>query len=206
MSSTQTVFVVDDEAVVRKALKLMLELAGYRVQPFSSAQEFLDNYEPSMPGCLILDVRMPGMDGMELLRHLSEHEILIPIIMLTAHGDIPMAVDAMKTGAVEFLEKPAEPNTLREKVAAALALDEVWRLDEEERAEIRGNYKKLSPREREVLDLIIDGKKPRTIGRILGTSQNTIRVQRASIMKKMRADSPADLVKMMNTLRPHAKE
>ncbi len=201
MSSSQTVFVVDDEAAVRKALKLMLQAAGYEVELFESALAFLKDYDSSVPGCLILDVRMPGMDGMELLERLSESDIFIPVIILTAHGDIPMAVDAIKIGAIEFFEKPADANILREKVADALAIDTKWRQGEEEREEIRQRHNNLTPREREVVELMVDGKTSRTIATVLGTAQNTVRVQRASIMKKMQADSPGDLIKMMAQMR-----
>lgn len=200
MDTEQTVFVVDDEEPVRKAVRLIAERAGHTVEVFASARDFLDAYGPARAGCLILDVRMPGMDGMELLRHLQKEDAPIPIIMLTAHGDVPMAVDAMKTGAVEFLEKPADPAVLREKIAAALERDANWRLDEEERQEIRDCYEQLTAREREVAELLVDGKSCKIIGTILGTSESTVRVQRGSILKKMRADNVPDVIRMINTL------
>ncbi len=146
-------------------------------------------------------MRMPGMDGMQLLRHLSERGIRIPVVMLSAHADIPMAVDAVKTGAVDFLEKPAEPETLRRKVAKALELDQMWRMGQDERQEIEHLLSALTPREREVLNLLIDGKDAKIVAQILGSSHNTVRVQRASIMKKMRADNIADLVRMVNVVK-----
>lgn len=193
-----TVFIVDDESVVRKALSLILEQAGHRIQAFASAREFLDFFDGSQPGCLISDVRMPGMDGMELLRHLAEQDRRIPVVMLSAHGDIPMAVAAVKSGAIDFLEKPADPGTLRQKVASALELDQKWRDGQDEREEIEQLLATLTPRESEVLNLLVNGKDARIVAQILGSSHNTVRVQRASIMKKMRADNIADLVRMVS--------
>ena len=197
---SQIVFVVDDEPTVRKAVSLILEQAGHRIETFASAAEFLDRYDGSQPGCLVSDVRMPGMDGMELLRHLSEQGRKIPVVMLSAHGDIPMAIDAVKTGAIDFLEKPADPDVLRQKVAGALALELEWRLHLDEKEEIAQLASALTPRELEVLRLLVDGKDAKIVAQVLGSSYNTVRVQRASIMKKMKADNIADLVRMMNLI------
>lgn len=196
----QTVFVVDDEPVVRKAVSLILEQAGHRMETFASAAEFLEKYDGAQPGCLVSDVRMPGMDGMDLLRHLSQQNIRIPVVMLSAHGDIPMAIDAVKTGAIDFLEKPDDPDVLRQKVAGALAMDQTWRLDLDEQEEIQQLESTLTARERQVLNLLVDGKSAKIVAQILGSSYsyNTVRVQRASIMKKMRADNIANLVRMTN--------
>ncbi|MCL4118591.1 UNVERIFIED_CONTAM: hypothetical protein GTU68_006474 [Idotea baltica] len=193
-----TVFIVDDEPAVRKAIGLIIEQAGHNIATFGSAAEFLECYDPSRPGCLVSDVRMPGMDGMALLRHMMGLGKTIPVVMLSAHGDIPMAVSAVQTGAIDFLEKPADPETLRQKVATALALDAQWRQGEDERAEIEQMLSSLTPREREVLSLLVDGKDAKIVAQVLGTSHNTVRVQRSSIMKKMRADNLADLVRMTN--------
>lgn len=198
--TSPTVFVVDDDAAVRKAVRLMLLTAGHEVETFSSAKEFLAVHDSARPGCLVCDVRMPGMDGLELLRQLIDLKTTLPVVMLTAHGDITMAVGAMKIGAVDFLEKPADPETLRRKVAEALAKNEQHRADSNEQAEIRHLLTTLTTREREVLEYLVDGKEARTIARILGTSHNTVRVQRVSLMKKMRADNIADLVNMMNQI------
>lgn len=195
-----TVFVVDDDDAVRKAVQLILEMAGHHILPFSSAVSFLEQYDPEVPGCLVSDVRMPGMDGMELLRELSDRGAMIPILMLSAHGDIPMAVRALKIGAIDFLEKPADPDVLREKVAAALVKDSEWRMDAAGRIEIVQLMSTLTAREREVLDLFVDGKDAKTVAKILGTSHNTVRVQRSSIMKKMQADNVADIVRMMSII------
>jgi len=200
MAEQQTVYVVDDEPAVRKAVRLILQAAGHNVETFASPLEFLDKFDADRPGCIVSDVRMPGMDGMELLDRLAERRARTPIIMLTAHGDIPMAVDAIKLGAVEFLEKPAEAETLREKVAAALAKDAASRLAGEEHEEIQHFLETLTTREREVLRYLVDGKHAKTIAKILGTSHNTVRVQRSAIMKKMRADTVADLVRMMSAI------
>ena len=198
--SKQTVFLVDDDDSVRAAVRLILESAGHSVVSFPSAQEFLDQYDPTQAGCLVSDVRMPRMNGMELLRCLAKQGASIPVLMLSAHGDISMAVDAMKTGAVDFLEKPIEANLLREKVAHALAKDEQSRLVDEECREIKQFLLTLTAREREVLALIVEGKNAKTIAKVLGTSHNTVRVQRASIMRKMQADTDADIVRMMSSI------
>jgi len=200
MTDRQTVFVVDDEASVRKALRLMLEAAGHNVLTFCSAEEFLDAYDASESGCLLLDVMMPGMDGMELLRRLANPRLAIPVIMLTGHGDIPMAVNAIQIGAVGFLEKPANPVVLREKVAEALSKNAGERREQEEREEILHLYNGLTPRERQVTKLLVDGKPPKMIAKALGTAYSTVRNQRASILKKMRADNVPDLAKMINLL------
>lgn len=201
MNPSHTVFIVDDEASVRKALRLMMSTAGHKVEVFASATEFLDAYDRTTIGCLILDVRMPGMDGLALLRHLTSEQAPLPVIMLSAHGDIPMAVGAVKTGAVDFLEKPAQPSTLREKVAAALELAQQWHYDQLERQEILKGYSKLTAREREVAELLADGKSTDMIAKLLGTSRNTVRVQRHNIRNKMHAVTPAELVKMITTIR-----
>lgn len=201
MNPSHTVYIVDDEATVRKALRLIMKTAGYEVEAFESATEFLDAFDPAATACLILDVRMPGMDGLALLRQLTEQQVPLPVIMLSAHGDIPMAVGAVKTGAVDFLEKPAEPSVLREKVVAALETAVRWRQDQEERQEILDKYAKLTPRERQVAALLADGKTIKRIARMLGTSQNTLRVQQLSIRNKMEADNAADLVNMMTVIK-----
>lgn len=196
--STQTVFIVDDEPVVRKAVSLIIEQTGYSIQAFASATDFLEQHDSSQSGCLVSDVRMPGMDGMELLQRLQTLGRKIPVVMLSAHGDIPMAVAAVKLGAIDFLEKPADPEILRQKVIHALAVDKQWRLDRDERDEVNQSLSTLTPREREVLNLLVAGKEAKIVAQILGSSHNTVRVQRASLMKKMRADNIADLVRMTN--------
>ena len=200
MDKFPTVFIVEDEPLVRRAVGLMLKTAGHNTKEFESANEFLDHYDPNITGCLISDVQMPGMDGIALLKHLQGRQAPIPIIMLTAYGDIPMAVDAIKTGAVEFLEKPVDADLLREKVADALSADADSRAVRAEIDEVRNLMSTLTPREREVLELLADGKSTRTIATILGTAYNTVRVQRTQIISKMKADSVTDLVKMVHSL------
>jgi len=200
MNSAHTVFIVDDEAAVRKALRLMMKTAGYQVEEFASATEFLDAYDATKIGCLILDVRMPGMDGLALLRQLTEQRVLLPVIMLSAHGDIPMAVDAVKRGAVDFLEKPAQPSVLREKVARALNTAERWQREQMERQEILDKFSKLTRREREVAKLLADGKSNRSIAKALGMSENTLRVHRHNIRDKMQAAHATDLQKMITDI------
>lgn len=203
MNLRQTVFVVDDDVSVREAIRDNLQASGYEVEAYGSAKEFLQAYDPSRPGCLILDVRMPEMDGMDLLHHLAEYRPRIPIIMLSAHGDIPTAVDAIQKGALDFLEKPYDPSVLRQKLAAALVRDAEQRRKQEEIDEIQQRYRQLTPREREVLDWLVDGKLPRTIAKILGTALSTVGNQRASILKKMKADSVVHLKDMMALLDPN---
>jgi two-component system response regulator FixJ len=200
MSRPQTVFVVDDEPSVRKAVRLILEAASHNVETFDSAMAFLDAYDDSRPGCLVSDVRMPEMDGMALLRRLAAQGAKLPVLMLSAHGDIPMAVKALNTGAIDFLEKPFDADVLRRIVSDALIRDAEWRFGQVEREAIEQLLADLTVREREVLDLLVGGKHAKTIALALGTSHNTVRVQRASIMRKMRADTIGDLMRMMNKI------
>lgn len=200
MSSLPTVFVVDDDAAVRKAVCLILESAGHCVETFESAARFLDTWDESRPGCLVSDVRMPGIDGMELLRRLSELQVRMPVVMLSAHGDIPMAVRALKIGAVDFLEKPVDADELRAKVAEALRSDAEWRQGQDERDEIQQLLQTLTSREHEVLELLVRGRQAKTIALAFGTSHNTVRVQRANIMRKMKADTVGDLIRMINKI------
>lgn len=197
----QIVHVVDDEASIRKAICTMLEGAGHRVETYARATDFLRTYQPSDAGCLVLDVRMPGMDGMELQQYLIRHKILLPIIILTGHGDVPMAVQAMERGAFTFLQKPADPAILLEKVAEALRQDAESRRRFSEVDEIKQRLQSLTARELQVSDLLIQGKSARAVGRALGTTESTVRVQRASILKKMQADSVVDLLRMHSLLK-----
>lgn len=199
--SKGTVYVVDDEATVRKALRMMLQAAGYEVETFGGAKEFLESYDSERPGCLLLDVRMPEMDGLELQRHLAQQGSAIPIVFLSAHGDIPMAVGAVQRGAMHFLEKPADPAALREQVAAAVAEDRERRRRSAAVAEIRAALESLTDREMEILEMLADGKSAKTIAHALGIAHSTVRVLRARLMKKMRADTAADLVKLVAAVR-----
>ena len=200
-SQPPTIFVVDDEPAVRKSINLILARTGFPIQLFESAVDYLEQFDPLRAGCLITDVRMPGMDGMQLLKELDSRNASLPILMLSAHGDIGMAVRALKLGAIDFLEKPVDPNVLRQKVLQAMEQDELARTGQEELEEIRSAIQTLSPREREVLELLVDGKTAKVIGVILGTAHNTVRVQRANILRKMRADNVVDLIRMVSMLK-----
>ena len=200
MNARQTVFVVDDEPTVRRSVRLILESAGHEIQEFESAVEFMKIISDSLRGCVVSDVRMPGVDGIQFLKQLSELNFHLPVLVLTGHADVPMAVKAMKLGAVEFLEKPVDPNELRDKVAKTLQREEQNHQQHLEVAEVKACYKLLSPREREVLSLLIDGKQPKMIAKILGTAQSTIRIQRQSILKKMRVDNVYDLIRYADKL------
>ena len=200
MPSEPTIFVVDDEPAVRTSIWMMLERTGYSIKLFDSGQAFLDQFETTHAGCLISDVRMPGMDGMQLLDQLKSLGANLPIVLLSAHGDIAMAVRAMKIGAMDFLEKPIDPHLLRQKVAEAVRKDSLYRVDQDERNEVGAALASLTSREREVLELMIDGKNAKTIGTILGTSHNTVRVQRANLIRKMKADNIVDLIRMIKIM------
>ena len=194
METPQTVFVVDDEPTVRRSVRLILESAGHPIQEFESAVEFLKIMNASLRGCVISDVRMPGIDGIRFLKQLRETNFHLPVIVLTGHADVPMAVKAMKLGAIEFLEKPVDADVLRDRVAKALLSESQNHQQHLELAEINTCYESLSPREREVLRLLVAGKQPKMIANILGTAQSTVRIQRQSILKKMRVDNVYDLI------------
>lgn len=197
-----TVFVVDDDASVRESLSFLLKAVGHTVELFEDAQSFLDVYSFARPGCLILDVRMPGMDGLELQRLLAKEAPHLPVIMLTAHGDLPMAVDSMRAGAWHFVEKPYDRKRLLGIIEEALAADRDFRMQNEERIEIEQNLASLTDREREVMELLADGKSTKMAALALGTSPNTIAHQRASILDKMQAESVVDLSRMLHLARP----
>lgn len=197
MSDTPTVFVVDDDPAIRDSLSLLLKAVGHHPRVFEDAQSFLDAYDRSQPGCLILDVRMPGMDGLELQRLLSERAPHLPVIMLTAHGDLPMAVDAIRSGAWHFVEKPYEKNRLLGVIEQALESDRQWRMVNAERFEIEARLATLTAREREVLDQLVDGKGTKAVALALGTSPNTVAHQRATILEKLQAESVVDATRMV---------
>ena len=198
--TSQTVFVVDDEPVVRRSIRLILECADHDIAEFESAVNFLEQHDPSLRGCIISDVRMPKLDGIQFLKKLHQLNSQIPVLMLTGHADVSMAVKAMKLGATDFLEKPVDPDVLRSKVAAALAQDEIAFQIRLEVGEIESFYQTLSPRENEVLHLLVSGKQPKLIATILGTAQSTIRIQRQSILKKMQADNVSDLIRLIGKI------
>jgi two-component system, LuxR family, response regulator FixJ len=192
-----TIFIVDDDAAVRDALKLLLRSVGQAVETYGSAQEFLDAYAEDRPGCLVLDIRMPGMSGLELQQKLNERHSIIPIIFITGHGDVPMAVEAMQAGAVDFIQKPFRDQDLIDRINQALEKDSSNRAALGERNDIRRRLETLTPREREVLDLVVHGKANKVIAGDLKLSQRTVEIHRARVMEKMQASSLAHLVRMV---------
>jgi FixJ family two-component response regulator len=196
MTPSGTVFVVDDDEGVRSSLRILLEAAGHRAQAFASAREFLDRYQADQAGCLVLDVRMPGMDGMALQRELSQRHALLPIIFVTGHGDVPLAVEAMKNGAFDFMQKPFGPAELLERVARALAADAEARADAAQRDDILRRYAALTPREREVMAMIVDGLANKVIAIDLALSERTVEIHRSRVMEKMGTRSVAHLVRL----------
>jgi FixJ family two-component response regulator len=192
-----TVFVIDDDEAVRNSLRLLLKSVGLPVRSFASAQEFLPAYDAHQPGCLVLDIRMPGMSGLELQQQLNLQGATIPVIFITGHGDIPMAVEAMQHGAFDFLQKPFRDQDLLDRVQRALERDRSTRTQLKATDQIRERLESLTPREREVLELVTAGKPNKVMAGDLGVSQRTIEIHRARVMEKMQAGSLAQLVRMM---------
>ena len=197
MSREETVFVVDDDQAMRSSLQWLIESMGMRVETYASAQAFLDAYYPGRAGCLLLDVRMPGMSGLELQAYLAKREHRIPVIIITGHGDVSMAVKAMKNGAVDFIEKPFDDEALIVSIRNALQHDEKQRALRAQRADIAARMSELTPREHEVMAMVTDGRSNKEIATALGVSAKTVEVHRARVMDKMRADSLAELVRMV---------
>jgi len=190
------VFVVDDDAEVRKAIASLIRSVGLQVQLFGSAQDFLRAKQAEVPGCLILDIRLPGISGLDFQRKLAEANNPIPIIFITGHGDIPMSVRAMKAGAVEFLTKPFRDQDLLDAIQHALERDRARRQHEAEIATLRERFEWLTPREREVLPLVVSGLPNKQIAAEIGTSETTVKVHRGQLMRKMGAESLPELVRM----------
>ena len=191
------VFIVDDDEAVRNSLRLLVKSVGLTAVALVSAQEFLTSYDPLQPGCLVLDVRMPGMSGLELQQRLNLLGAVIPVIFITGHGDVPMAVEAMQQGAFDFLQKPFRDQDLIDRIQRALEKDRANRAALGERSRIREQHETLTPREREVLALVTSGKANKVMAADLGLSQRTIEIHRARVMEKMGASSLAHLVRMV---------
>jgi len=200
------VFVVDDDDAVRGSLRLLLKSVGLAAQPYGSAQEFLEHYSPDQPGCLVLDVRMPGMSGLELQQQLNMRGAVIPVIFITGHGDVPMAVEAMQHGAFDFLQKPFRDQDLIDRIQRALEKDRGYRQELRKREQIRERRDSLTPREQEVLELVTSGKANKVMAADLGVSQRTVEIHRARVMEKMGAASLAQLVRMVIDLRSEGDE
>lgn len=206
MPSDSIVFVVDDDAAVCDSLRFLIESVGLQVRTFSSADEFLAAYTPDQPGCLVLDIRMPGMSGLELQEQLAKRGYTLPVIIITAHGDVPSAVRAMHAGAVDFVSKPFNAQSLLDRVHQALAKDARTRRDEAVRAAIAAKVALLTPREREVMDLVVSGMSNKGIAAQLQLSAKTVETHRARVMEKMEAGSVAELVRMVLTAREPANK
>jgi len=198
--SAGVVFVVDDAAAIRNSLRRLITSVGSTVEVFPSARAFLEARRPDAPGCLVLDVRLPGLSGLDLQRELAVTDAELPIVFLTGHGDIPMSVHAMKAGAVEFLTKPFRAQELLDAIRSAIERDRTMRAERQERTERRRRYASLTPRERDVLERIVAGLLNKQIAGELGTSEATVKEQRGHVMAKMQAGSVADLVRLASRL------
>ena len=200
MGSETRVFIVDDDSGVRSALQLLLESVGLSVETFASAPAFLAEFDPARLGCILLDVRMPGMSGLELQARLADEPLHPPIIIITGHGDVPMAVRAVQAGALNFIEKPFNDQVLLDSVHRAIERDAQQRGEASRLADIQTRYNKLTPRERQVLELVVAGKRNKVIAAELSVSQSTVEAHRAKVMEKMEADTLSDLMRMMLAL------
>jgi FixJ family two-component response regulator len=191
------VFVVDDDAGVRSSIRLLLKSVGIPATPMASAQEFLEAFDPAQPGCLVLDIRMPGMNGLELQQQLNLRGAIIPVLFITGHGDVPMAVEAMQQGAFDFLQKPFRDQELIDRIHKALERDRETRAALTQHGQIREKLESLTPRERQVLDLLTQGKQNKVMAAELGISQRTVEIHRAHVMDKLGVRSLAQLVRIV---------
>jgi len=206
MTEAPIVFVVDDDASVRSSLKFLLSTVGLHAEAFDSADSFLRKKCSDVPSCLVLDVRLPGLSGLDFQRELAARNICIPIVFLTGHGDIPMSVRAMKAGAVEFLTKPFRDQDLLDAVRVALDRDRARREQEKEMADLRMRFDSLTSREQEVVSMVVAGMLNKQIAAELGTAESTVKVQRSRAMEKMKAESLADLIKMIQKVQPPSQK
>jgi RNA polymerase sigma factor (sigma-70 family) len=197
-----TVFLVDDDASVRDGLKWLLESVGWQVQAFPSAIEFLENYDPTLPGCLVLDVRMPGLSGLELQRILTTRKCGVPIIIITGHGDVPMCVRAFESGAFGFLEKPVDRQLLLEQVARAIEQDREHRQTTSDNIDLQPLLERLTPRERQVVDLLVEGRTMKQIAGQLRISVPTCSKHRSRALEKLEVENDVELVRLTLTGRP----
>jgi two-component system response regulator FixJ len=194
-----TVFIVDDDPAIRFAMQALMDSVHIPHEIFGSGDEFLENVGDGRPGCLVLDIRMPGLGGLELQEELLKRGSTLPIIFITGHGDVPMAVEAMQKGAVDFIQKPFRDQELLDRIRQALRTDQERRHEQQQHAEVADRLARLTNREREVFDLVVTGKPNKVIAYELGVSQRTVEIHRARVMEKMQARSLADLVKMHMT-------
>jgi len=195
-TSKSTVYIVDDDQAIRHAMELLMRSVGLDYEIFHSGDDFLSNHSNDRAGCLVLDIRMPGLGGLELQEKLNESGSTLPVIFITGHGDVPMAVEAMQKGAVDFIQKPFRDQELLDRIGEALKTDQERRSAREEKTEVLIRIEKLTNRERQVLDLVVTGKPNKVIAYELGVSQRTVEIHRARVMEKMQAKSLADLVRM----------
>lgn len=196
MTEEQTVYIVDDDADVREGFGLLMETVGQAYKAYASGVEFLEDFNASMRGCLVLDIRMPRMSGIELQQKLIERESLLPIIFITGHGDIPLAVEAMRRGALDFIRKPFREQNLLDRINEALDIEDGKRQSELGRQQVLERFKELSEREREVLDLVVEGKMNKVVAQDLGISERTVEVHRSNIMHKLGVQTLAQLVRL----------
>ena len=197
IDKTAAVFVVDDDEAVRTSLRLLIRSIGLPVEAFESAQDFLNHFDPDRPGCLVLDIRMPGMSGLELQQKLNERHAITPVVFITGHGDVPMAVEAMQAGAIDFVQKPFRDQDLIDRINRALEKDRTNRAVLKERDAIRQRMAELTPREREVIDVGTNALTNMVIAGDLSVSQRTVEIHRARVVEKMGASSLAHLVRMV---------